>query len=530
MAAAHPLTVLYYPTGVVHLRNLETLRRLPGCRFRVIIEPWLAALPAGTLAAVEPADRLAVRDNRLPAEAWTGVDLLFFCMAYPNRFRLELAREAARRGIPALAVEEVNQLALNDNRINHYVLPLDWLGAASEEERRRFVDLGWPPESVTVTGWPFLQATGEARRRIPNEAGRKKSCLLVLGSLKERDIVSLETRAVRRAILQIVTDGLPADWQLLIKPHPLERADTLAAIRSLAPRAHLLDPRAAIEPLLEAADLVVNRGNSQVALTAMRLDKPLAVLPVGLNTVFHGALDEVIAGSAADLARLAARAEAGAHPDYASLLALHWPLNEAESLRRVGELFAAAQERGGPRVEERMLHLALAAAVVGEKALALELLSGAQSGGDGARLSRLIACAAGEDDIAALQMRFPGGMVRRHLQALLTRWLVRRRPVPGDLDRLDGFDGGMNVHGYLEDLLRRIELELGAGRRTVAEQLLARLEPEYAGFPFYRQAFAMLRFTYSRDRHAGLRRWLWLLGHAHTPWARRVVGGWLRKK
>ncbi len=33
---------LFYPTGIIHFRNLEILKEaMSGCRFLVIIEPWI---------------------------------------------------------------------------------------------------------------------------------------------------------------------------------------------------------------------------------------------------------------------------------------------------------------------------------------------------------------------------------------------------------------------------------------------------------------------------------------------------------
>ncbi len=533
MAANRPLTVLYYPTGAVHLRNLDVLRRLPGCRFRVIVEPWLAAQPAA-LACVPDGERVAAADGGLSADAWAGVHLLFFCMAAPNRFRFTLLREARSRSIPAVAVEEVNQLALNDGRINHYVLPLTGLGAASEEERTRFLPLGWAPPAVSVTGWPF----GAEPAAVPaprNGGGAARTCLLVLGSLKERDIVSLETRAVRRRILETLA-GLPDPWQLEIKPHPIETSASLAEIRLLAPRARLIEPQAAIEPLLDGADLVANRGNSQAVLQAMRRSKPLAVIPAGLPTIFHGHLDEVLAESPRELAAIAARAAAGAAPDYQPLLTRHWPLGQAESLRRVEALFdSALRPPAGEDTRAAGLLLALIAAHIGLEREAAALLADPANDAAAGRLASLLDGSFEPASWDALTARLPGAMPRWHLQAQLVRLALRRPPrgaaLAGLVDRLDGFCGEMNAHYFIDELVGRAELEFRLGRRAAAEDLLARLEPEYGVFPFRRQAFGMLRFAYRHGRDsAGLRRGAWLLGHPHAAWTRRVIGRRWRKR
>jgi hypothetical protein len=262
--------VLFYPTGIVHYRNLEILKRnLPGFKFRVIVEPWVKEKAAEVLDNIDGVDRVFVENNRVPEKVWREhMDILFLSMAYPNRFRLHLVDEAAKRNIPVIAIEEVNQLALNDGIINHYFLPLDYLGVPSEVEKEKFMELGISEEEVIVTGWPFFdkeaaaapghggEDDGKEQYGVPGES-EKKYCLLVLGSLKEQDMVSLETRGVRHKILEVISAGLPGDYRLLIKPHPIETESGLEDIRSQVPGAVLLDPKFPIEPLLARADVVV---------------------------------------------------------------------------------------------------------------------------------------------------------------------------------------------------------------------------------------------------------------------------------
>jgi hypothetical protein len=309
--------VLFYPTGIVHFRNLDILRKsLPGFRFRVIVESWVKEKAPEVLNHIKPGDRVTAEHGRLPQGAWKArgkpIDILFLSTAHPNPFRLHLVYEAAKQSIPVIAIEEVNQLALNDSIINHYFLPVDCLGVPSVIEKDKFIELGIPGDTIMVTGWPFFDykaALEDHRyfdmRKKYNIQPDKKCCLLVLGSLKERDMVSLESRGVRQEILDIVSRGLPPEgYQLLIKPHPIEIEAELQEIQTQVPDAVLLNPKHPIEPLLAQTDLVVNRGNSQVTLLALLKNKPLIVVPAGLKTIFHGILDSIISNSASEFRRL----------------------------------------------------------------------------------------------------------------------------------------------------------------------------------------------------------------------------------
>ena len=222
--------ILYYPSGVVHFRNLEILQqRLPGYVFRVIIEPWVLEKAPEVLQKVDRKNQVMLINHQLPPGAWDGVDMLFLSMAYPNMFRLQLIYKAAIRSIPVTAIEEVNQLALNDGIINHYFLPLDCFGVPSEIEKTKFLELGIRENSLMVTGWPFFDPSQCSEQKTTvhlkveyNIPESKKLCLIILGSLKEFDIVSMETGQVRQQILKTVCKGLPDHYHLLIKPHPIE--------------------------------------------------------------------------------------------------------------------------------------------------------------------------------------------------------------------------------------------------------------------------------------------------------------------
>lgn len=530
--------VLFYPTGIVHFRNLEILEKhLPGFRFRVIVEPWVKENAPEVLDKISPNNTVIVENGAIPDTAWQEIDILFLAMAYPNPFRLYMVHEAAKHDIPVIAIEEVNQLALNDGIINHYFLPLDHLGVPSQVEKNRFTDLGLPGESILVTGWPFFDeeiafksSDGISLRKQYNIPEKKKCCLLVLGSLKERDMVSLESRRVRRRILEIVSKGLPADYQLLIKPHPIETEAALADIRHQTPDAVILDTKHPIEPLLAHADLVINRGNSQVSLLALLNQKPVIIVPVGLRTVFHGVLDSVIADSPERFAAIVDSHWQNIRDEYKTILGSHFPITRADALEKVNQLFNRASQTVPGNSTKKMYYISILYAFLGDllQAESIVQTTSQQEPGDEtpSLLTKLYRGSLQPGDFSKLLECFPGNIVRWHLQALYIRALshpgIKGDPVQAVM-LLDGFEGDVNPHYFIDDLVKRIELEYKAGNPGTAERLTKKFRDDYSVFDYYNQEFNMLDYVYRKHSGSGVWKSLWLLKNLNKSYTRKYI-------
>lgn len=530
--------VLFYPTGIVHMRNLEVMRKhLPDFRFRVIVEPWMIEKAPEVLEKIEKRD-LVIKENKgLPQRVWeTTVNILFLSMAYPNPFRLHLVDEAAQRDIPVMAIEEVNQLALNDGIINHYFLPIDYFGVPSVVEKGKFMELGVPGKAIEVTGWPFFDEEAAAKKRydidikeqyaIPRD---KKCCLLVLGSLKEYDMVSLETRGVRFEILDVVSKGLPGDYQLLIKPHPIETKTALEEIKNQVPNAILLNPKHPIEPILAQSEVVVNRGNSQVTLLAMKQNKPLIVVPVGLRTIFHNSMNPVIANSSRQFKRILQHYSSGQTEDYQKILRTHFPLTQEQALVKVKELFRAALEKGVFDSSGKKIYISILYAFLEDTARAKEIADAVPENGIVSLLKKLYDRIILPGEFKTLLNHFPGKITRWHLQALFVRVLLKsmkKNFLSQGVGLLEGFGGEVNPHYFIDEIIGRIELEYQRGDKAAAQQFFEKYCEDYSVFHYYKQAFDMLHYVYQRHpKHPKLFKTLWLLKNWNKNYTRKFIKG-----
>ncbi len=491
---------------------------------------------------IKKEDRVEAKNDRLPDDVWEEpIDLLFMFMAYPNLFRLQLVYEADKRGIPAVALEEVNQLALNNGIINHYFLPLDRIGVASPMEKSGFVELGVSDHCVEVTGWPFFSDAEAWRSCHDTGKGRalgipsgKKSCLLILGSLKENDKVSLETNDVRKSLLEHVSGGLPEHYQLVVKPHPVDTESSWRGLKKEFPGIILIDPKHPIEPLLAHSDLVVSRGNSQIALLALLRQKPLIVVPEGLTTIFHGCLDSVISSSPSEFRRILSGYERGKAVEYEGILKSHMSLTREESLLRIKALFQPAPKKAARDRERKILFLSIQFAFLGDVTRAKIVADEEPPERKILLLKKLFDRSIEREEFIALLDYFPEKVIRWHLQALFIRMLLFGRDtdlIEKAVSTLEDFDGSVNPHYFIDDLLGRIELEYLAGRDEDADRLFDRFKSEYSDISYYRQAFDMLRFVYrGHKKNHNLRIKLWLFFHIHQGYCREYIKKMVLKK
>lgn len=311
-AEHHEGVILFNPVGTVHVRNMKILQRaLPQFHFRALLRPRMPWFSTESKRNTFDVDYYTIQDeSAFDDRIFDGdVRAIILSIAMPDIWVLDLLERAHNRNIPVIAIEEVHQLALNCGSINNYILPLDRILAASPYEKENFIKRGHPENCVTDVGWPFysgLARTGgfsesmTLRRRICSQDD--KVATLVLACLNDIDSSSRETRAVRKALLTIAHQGLPDNYKLAIKGHPNEPVDSIRKFADkYAPDAYVFGQEQDIHPVLSMTDLLLTRGNTQVAIEAMVRSIPICVIPAGINTVFNKDYPQVLCETPASL-------------------------------------------------------------------------------------------------------------------------------------------------------------------------------------------------------------------------------------
>jgi len=493
-----PDIILYYVVSPVHVRNAQLLApHLPEWTLRLAYEresPWLNPANMDPL----PFANLALPPEEIPSELWAGsVRGLVLSTAQPRPSPMQLVGAALERGIPVIAIEESNQIALNQGTVNNYVLPVDRVLVASEHEAQGMAAGGFPESRFEATGWPFY--SGRVGGADP---GKRRARKETLGLDPDRPVASLtltglydagESPAVRRRQLSLAAQGLPPEYQLVVKPHPIEKRAVLQPfVDECAPRARVLEGMVRVEELLEASEVLLNRGVSQVCIEALFQEVPVVVLDTGIHTPFHGVVPDLVAQNPEALAGAVARLSRTPDPMslYRAFHQRHVPYPPAEARQRTCQRLAAIcrDGEGDPAVGRRWFDLALCQAWKGSRAQA-EVLAArpeVEAAGCPARaLARLIRFQASRADTEELSGFLGSGFQGQVLRALWIAQLDRRkkRPEAADLTWLADFPAPLDAVWFIPDARTWAFRLLRAGATAQAKALRERLQDQYLHVP-----------------------------------------------
>ena len=490
-----PDTVLYYAVGPVHPRNLRLIASgLPAWDFKMVYEPdahWmtdaaLGAIPFEKIPLGKGADPVAVDPRTVKAVVFSTIQ--------PRRAPVALLKWVMQHGLTSIAIEESNQIALNDGVVNNYLLPINHLLVASPHEREGFIAAGVAADRVDVTGWPFLERAAdptkaEARTALGLDPDRPLAALTLTGF----NDPSGETPAVRHRLLSLASQGLPQEFQLAIKPHPIEKMATLMPfVEKSAPQAAVIDGSVPIGDLLAATDVLLNRGVSQVAIEALDRKIPVVVLSAGRETPFHSLAPEVVADSAAEVGEAVGRVcgGTGAKALYRDFFAEHMPYASAEALtrtcRRLEQIVVGGEANRTTAAD--WLELALYQAwKIGRKE-ALATLSSPQCEKEAelsGALGRLVGFGATRADLEALRDWCRGRHAEHVLQCLWIAQLARGRGEPdsGDCEWMGAFPPRINVNLFLDHCEHWMFTLLCAGLRDELIDFGGRLRKEHGHIP-----------------------------------------------
>ncbi|MFC1679951.1 hypothetical protein ACFL2T_07060 [Elusimicrobiota bacterium] len=490
--------ILFNPVGRVHYRNMARFAdALSGWELRCILNPklpWVAELKDCAYP------HCFFERDRTPAAALDGVAAVVLFTSQPRVPPCHLIQEAARRSIPVIAVEEVYQMMLEQGWVNEYFIPVDHLLTASDYESERFRAIGVPPETVRTTGNPFRAAASEASASEEDRRKAKEE----LGCDPDRPVATLslsglnpdgETLETRQTLLSLLEGGLTREFELVVKPHPMEMdGDLVDFIKRHAPRAKIASPHAPIGRVLAGTDILFNRGNSQVTLDALDRGLPVIAVPVGRKTLFHELPDSVVADDVADIRRVLKLVGERGRELYKPVMDRYTAISAEQAVRNVAaSIMEIAEKRELHKPTERMVTLALFWSWMGYPRQARRLLGSLRDAADTRVLEaadRLVSDRASRDDLAVLRDReWLSGYKDWILQSLWIRKLDAsgERLSDSDIGWLEGFPPRMNRLPFLPYALLLCWCLLRSGRHERGERLAGDL---YREFPFLTQAAA----------------------------------------
>src|SRR5262245_45807108 len=291
--------LLFYPTSPVHVRDMQQIiQTLAGWRSTAIVYRPLARVAPGIAAALsdQGIDSIEVdQESEIEIRLPRSVSVLVLGAVF-EAFALQLFAWAKSRQIPVVAVEEVAQLALNQFDINNYDAPFDRLFVASADEHRRFLDLGYPREMLSVSGLlandrPNAKDVEVDKLLIKfGISDGKKPIVYTTSPLRGRlSLHNKDDRQFREDVLtHIAVASQNTGRKVIVKLHPNEDLDAARQlVEKFIPGAIVLGRETNMDELFFAAGVIVNRGDSQTCLDAVLRGLSTVVIACGLKTLFH---------------------------------------------------------------------------------------------------------------------------------------------------------------------------------------------------------------------------------------------------
>ncbi len=485
--------ILYYVVGPVHPRNLALIaQEMPDWTFRLVYDSHISWFNDTAMAKI-PFEKVALTNHHIPEQLWANdvKAVIFSTLQPPQLSAINLLQSALERNVPTIAIEESNQIALNQGRVNNYVLPVDYVLVASRCEQEGMLQHGLPERRVEVTGWAFY--TGQSGKVSANQSRKMKE---YFGLNPDRPVAALtlttlnnvgESPAIRRRLLTLAAEDLPSEYQLVVKPHPMELLETVMPfIQEYAPRAKAIEGVVPISDLLEATDVLLNRGASQVCFEALFQKIPVIVLETGGQTPFHGLVQDVIADNPEDVNRIVNRLFSGndAMDIYHPFMDGHMPYSPSEArqltCRRISEIVADCSH--DPDRAGQWLDLALYQSWQHDRRPALKMLARAENSQKPAQLlGQLIQYQTTRSDLTVLKQYFGHGFRSYVLRCLWIdqMYLHKEPPTEDDLEWMQGFPPRVHPVWFLRHMGRWADLLLHSGKTQTALDFAKRLDTEF---------------------------------------------------
>jgi hypothetical protein len=500
--------------------------------------PWLTPEIIGML----PFPTMALSAGQIPGELWKGeVRAVVLSTAQPRQVPIGLVAEAMTRGVPTIAIEESNQIGLNQGTVNNYLLPVDYVLTASNYEAAGMIAAGFPERRFEVTGWPF-HAGGMGR--VPVEKQRVRKAALGLDPVRPLAALTLtgfntagESSVVRQRQLELAAQGLPPDYQLAIKPHPIEKLRTLQPfVDQFAPLAMVVDGMMPIEELLEATDILLNRGVSQICIEALIQEIPVVVLHTDIHTPFHDLAPEVVVRQPQDLNQILIKLGRNRKPMamYDAFKKVHMPYSpdqaRVRTCKRVIEI--ASNGSKDPCSGRQWFDLGLFEAWRGGDKTAMMMATREEvldAGCPTDELARLICCRASREDLDMLLQFFKKGVHSDLIRSLWIKQMCRQKMSPQEADHelMEEFPPTVGTFWFVPDMRTWTMLLMRTGQVERADAFRCKIEERFfhvAGVPDL-----IAEISFCRNRVLGLHRAL-LRGRVKAMlrpawhWARRFLG------
>lgn len=495
--------LLFNPVSLVHYRNMKFFDEIKKTHnVRIIINP---RLPWYVGKKDFDYECVFFDNNRVPERAFKDVEAVVLFTAQPRVPSCHLIQEAFFRSIPVVAVQEVYQMMLEQGYVSEYSVPVCRLFAASYYERERFLEAGYPKETVEASGYMFDRKTDyskdpEKKTEIKKRLGiqeDKPVAVVILAYLTQ----IFETLEVRKGMLDIISKGLPSSYEIIIKPHPAESDKNIEYIKTLVPRAKIADKSCSIHDVLEITDVLFTRGNSHVAIQSLEREIPIISVPVGRKIFLHGCLEEVIANNPEDVAKALDFINKNGFSKYRDILKKYIAISPEEAKKNIiSGINLVISERKTFNIKDYLLRIGIFWAWMGyigeaKRSLRRVLRLFPEKREKIDKILRLISCNADYSDLEFFKSWFGDSYMFSIVQSLWIRKLYLKggKIEEKDEEWLKYFPPRMNKETYMMYVYMLCWCYIRSGMKEKGELLFENLKKEYGDSKPLRRIEILLR-------------------------------------
>ena len=171
-------TIIYYAVSSLHVENAKILFENTNYKIIILFEKELNIINPSYFSKSN-FEFVHFTKNLVPTYIWKkNIICAIFSTTQLRKSPLNLIISAKKNNITSIAIEEVHQMLLHENRINNYLLPVDYFMITSNYEKNSFINLGYDKKKLYVTGWPFQSRKKFSSKKLI-QINRQKIKILV---------------------------------------------------------------------------------------------------------------------------------------------------------------------------------------------------------------------------------------------------------------------------------------------------------------------------------------------------------------
>ena len=275
--------IIFYGVSINHIKNFKILKKkLNKFEFFFIYEENLNIIDKKNLHHLNIInyDNL----NEFLNKHKKNTECIIMSTAQVRYFPIKILYKFIKYNIKIISYQETHQIYLHNKKLNNYILPLDAFFVNSDFEKKYLTINDNNLSNIIVNKWPFFE---QNKKVISFKHIHYKKILLILNPTNTNNSNTSENIKFQINIIKNIFRNLPKNYQLFIKPHPVEFNNFL--INYFKKENDIIFKNSDIISLIYKSDLVISTGYTQAIIESILSNKKTLIIP---NSENHNLLND----------------------------------------------------------------------------------------------------------------------------------------------------------------------------------------------------------------------------------------------